>query len=160
MVRFNDLGHRKTLQGQLVWFLLWLFVTVTGLCLHASSALHGTHQQLGLPACPSVALFDRPCFGCGMTTSFTATLHGDFATAFSAHPFGPPLYLLFTVSALASGFGWWKKSRVEPNDRFMNKFMMALVFAFVTFGIVRFATTRYHSEEYAITQAALRIQGR
>ena len=75
MVRFRDGVPRNKLSGQLVWFLAWVGITGFGLFLTASRELHGTHQQLGLPPCPSVAFFDRPCFGCGMTTSITSLLH-------------------------------------------------------------------------------------
>lgn len=54
----------------------------------------GTHQQLGLPPCTMIVLFDRPCPGCGMTTSFAHFVRGQFRDAARANPAG----LLIAVS--------------------------------------------------------------
>lgn len=158
MVQFRDGVPKKKLMGQLVWFLAWVFITGFGIYLTASKDLHGTHQSLGLPPCPSVAFFDRPCFGCGMTTSITALLHFDFATAFRAHPFGPPFYILFTITALMCGYGWWKGKYFDTDDRIFNKGMMLITIAFVTFGIVRFATVKYNSPDFFWMQKTLQAQ--
>ena len=158
MVKFIDGAQRSRLTGQLAWFLAWAGVTAVGLVLRPSAALHGTHQELGLPPCPSVALFDRPCFGCGMTTSFTALLHLDFATAFRAHPFGPLFYFLFTASALACGYGWWKGKYLDTSSKAFNRVMVVITVAFVAFGIGRFATVKYNSDEYALSQFAKRLR--
>jgi hypothetical protein len=48
----------------------------------------GTHQRLGLPPCTMILLFDRPCPGCGMTTSFAHFVRGQFADAVRANPAG------------------------------------------------------------------------
>lgn len=63
-----------------------LGVLVTAAWLAPSEAGHGTHEQLGLPACGWVAMFDRPCPTCGMTTSFAHAASGDFARSWAAHP--------------------------------------------------------------------------
>jgi hypothetical protein len=55
---------------------------------------YGTHQQLGLPPCTMIALFNRPCPGCGMTTSFAHFVRGQFGDAARANPAG----LLIAVS--------------------------------------------------------------
>lgn len=67
---------RKALRSQLTWFASWAVITVIGAILSPEKSGHGTHQQLGLPPCPSVLFFDRPCPGCGLTTSWTALIHG------------------------------------------------------------------------------------
>ena len=56
---------------------------------------HGTHQQLGLPACGFRLVTGYPCPGCGMTTSFACFVRGDFAASAEANPAG---LLLATVS--------------------------------------------------------------
>ena len=61
MALYEGTDVRKRLSGQLTFFFVWLFVTVVGLCLHADPSGHGTHTQLGMPPCPSVLLFNRPC---------------------------------------------------------------------------------------------------
>ena len=143
MELFDDGWPRKKLSGQLVWFLCWLFVTVVALCLHPNAAHHGTHQQLGLPPCPSVLFFHRPCPGCGLTTSWTALLHGNLGSSFRAHPLGPLLYLLFTGSSLLGFFGWVKGRRLRSDSKAANYGLVAVLVAMLSFGFFRFATTKY-----------------
>ncbi len=152
MVRFRNDVPKARLSGQLVWFVAWLAITLFAIVLRPSTSLHGTHQQLGLPACPSVAFFDRPCFGCGMTTSFTSVVHGDFATAWQAHPFGPLFYLLFTASALMCLWGWMKGLYLDTDGKAFNRATIALTLGFVAFGVFRFSTVTYGSDEFRITQ--------
>ena len=38
---------------------------------------HGTHRQLGLPACTLKSLTGIGCPSCGMTTAFALLMHGD-----------------------------------------------------------------------------------
>ncbi|RYG48378.1 DUF2752 domain-containing protein [bacterium] len=134
--------------SQLVWFGIWGAVTAFGIFLKADPHGHGTHQSLGLPPCPSVLLLGRPCPGCGLTTSWTALLHGDFGTAFRAHPLGPLLYLGYTVSALLSLYLARKSLRFDPADRRIERAMMIGAAAFFAFGAVRMAlTTGYRTEK-------------
>ncbi len=69
---------------------------VVGMMLHPSADGHGTHTQLGMPACGWVAAFDRPCPTCGMTTAFSDAARGWFAAALAAQPMGA---LLAVVAA-------------------------------------------------------------
>jgi hypothetical protein len=143
MKLFRAETDKRRLVSQLLWFGTWLGVTGVAAFLHPDSHGHGTHQQLGLPPCPSVMLFDRPCPGCGLTTSWTALVHGDFARAFSAHPLGPILYLLFTVSAFLALYGWRKGLLLETDsDRFTKRFGYGLVI-FLGFGFSRMALTSH-----------------
>jgi hypothetical protein len=136
-------GHpERKLHGQLLWFGVWLVVTLIGaLVLTPSAAGHGTHQQLGLPPCPTVMLFDRPCPGCGLTTSWTALLHGRVGESLRAHPLGPPLYAIFSLSALFALFGWWTGRRARTEDRWFNWGVSGVVICLVVFGIVRASVT-------------------
>ena len=52
---------------------------------------YGTHEQLGLPACQFMRWTGWPCPYCGMTTSFSHFVRGQFAAAFRIHPCGPLL---------------------------------------------------------------------
>jgi hypothetical protein len=61
---------------------------VIGAMLAPDGAGHGTHTQLGLPACGWVAAFDRPCPTCGMTTAFAHAARGDLLEAFTSQPMG------------------------------------------------------------------------
>jgi len=65
-----------------------------------SSEGHGTHQQLGLPACGWLVSTGRPCATCGMTTSFASLTKGDIGGSLSAQPFG-------TFLALGSASVFW-----------------------------------------------------
>lgn len=70
-------------------------------------------------------------------------LHGDFAAAWSAHPFGTFLYVLFTVSAILSIVGYRKGLRLVTDSKPMNTFLGTVVIAFLVYGAVRFATKTY-----------------
>lgn len=138
MIEFVPVDSRKPLIGQLIWFVFWLGVTAVGVYLSPSPRGHGTHTQLGLSPCASATLFDRPCPGCGLTTSFTATIHGQFLEAFQAHIFGPILYLLFTVTALVCGYTYARKIRFVTDTKAFNWALGILVGVFVLYGGVRF----------------------
>ncbi len=68
--------------------------------LHPSPNGHGTHEQMGLPACGWVAAFGKPCPTCGMTTAFAAAAHRDALGAVRAQPMGAAL-------ALVTATGFW-----------------------------------------------------
>jgi hypothetical protein len=142
MIRFDPVASRRELWGHLVWFFAWLGVTAVGFLLTPSENGHGTHQQLGLPPCPSVIFFERPCPGCGLTTSWTATLHGQLVAAFSAHNLGPLLYALFTASAFACAYGFATKKRFDTDGPAFNRFLVMVTIAFFVYGIARMALVR------------------
>jgi len=146
MIRFNPVSSRRYVAGQFVWFLLWVGVTSIGLYLTPSPEGHGTHTELGLPPCPCVVFFGRPCPGCGLTTSFTATLHGNLRLAFRAHPLGPFLYAIFTVTAFLGLWGWWNRKRIDATSLPMRRFSAAAVIAFVAFGVMRFAMSPHYGD--------------
>jgi len=147
-------ASRKEALGQLTWFLVWVAVTGIGLWLRPDAHGHGTHQQLGFPPCPSVLLFDRPCPGCGLTTSWTALLHGQFGLAFAAHPLGPALYLVFTVSAWLCLYAWRKNCVVATHAKPLSRLGIAGLVIFMGFGAVRAATTPHFgtTSEHLIAQ--------
>jgi hypothetical protein len=55
---------------------------------------HGTHTQLGMPACGWAAVLDTPCPTCGMTTAFSAAADARVVDAFLIQPLGSVLALL------------------------------------------------------------------
>lgn len=132
---------RKPLRGHLLWFLIWLAVTLIAIKLTPSPTGHGTHTELGLPPCPSMLLFGKPCPGCGLTTSFTATVHGQFGAAFHAHPLGPILYGLFTVTAWLCLYGFIKQRQMPTDTRAYNFALCFLMIGFFIFGVFRFIET-------------------
>ena len=64
---------------------------------------HGTHMQLGLPKCSWVALMDKPCPTCGMTTSFTHAADGSLRAAATAQPAGT-LLAIVSAAVMWGGF--------------------------------------------------------
>ncbi len=82
--------------GHLLILIAVLAFWGVGLYLTPDPSGHGTHQQLGLPPCAIYFLTGRPCPSCGLTTSVSATLHGNLALAWRANPFG---ILIVAVSA-------------------------------------------------------------
>lgn len=142
MTWFRPNWSRRRLTGHVAWFGGWLAVTVGAMLVHPSPHGHGSHQQLGLPACPSVVLFGRPCPGCGLTTSFAALVRGDLATAWAAHPFGPLLYVAWTLTAWACLYGFLRRQRFETETRGWTLAIAGLTLAFFVYGVARFATKR------------------
>ena len=141
MALYEAVESKRKIAGQLIYFVTWAMVTFIGACLHASPTGHGTHEQLGLPPCPSVLFFSRPCPGCGLTTSWTALIHGNLSFAFHAHPLGPVLYAFFTVTAFMALRGWIRSQRLNLETPSFNRAMMVAALAFFAFGLVRMATT-------------------
>jgi hypothetical protein len=139
MTLYESAPNRRVISGQLVCFVTWLAVTAIGAFLHPSHTGHGTHEQLGLPPCPSVLLFDRPCPGCGLTTSWTALIHGDLAFSLHAHPLGPILYLIFTAIAVLGLIGWFKQMRLLTDSPRINRVLLAGAVVFLGFGLARMA---------------------
>lgn len=52
---------------------------------------HGTHTQLGLSPCSTMARLGRPCPSCGMTTAFACFVRGDVIGAIKAQVLGTVL---------------------------------------------------------------------
>lgn len=95
--------------SRVMWFVLFaipLAVMITAAGLTADAAGHGTHTQLGLPPCGFLVITGLPCPGCGLTTSFTNMIHGNFVEAARANPFGVLLFLVSfaTIPVAAVGF--------------------------------------------------------
>jgi hypothetical protein len=120
--------------------LLGVLVMVgVGLYLTPDPAGHGTHQQLGLPPCTIYYLTGRPCPSCGLTTSVSAILHGQFGLAWRANPMGFLIVAAATAIALNSLFAllWGRSVRIE-NTRF-TLLLLALLALWLLHGAVRFA---------------------
>jgi len=63
----------------------------------------GTHRQFGLPPCYVRVQTGVPCPGCGLTTSFTHFVRGEFGRAFHANAAG---LLLATFCVLCIPWCW------------------------------------------------------
>lgn len=146
MALFEPVPTRRSIAMQAVLFAVWVAVTGVGAWLKPNSSGHGTHTQLGLPPCPSVYLFGRPCPGCGMTTSWTNFIHGHLAAALHAHPLGPLMYVLFTIAAILAFIGFCRKQRFSIDSPRTNFALVGLLVVFFGFGIIRMVTvTNYMS---------------
>jgi hypothetical protein len=136
------LKERRFELSQWLWFGTWIVVTVIAWRLKPDHVGHGTHQQLGLPPCPSVIFFGRPCPACGLTTSWTATVHGDLPMAFQAHALGTILYVSFTISAFMAGWGALRHIRVGTDTPLFNRVTVIIAIVFFVYGVGRFALTK------------------
>jgi Protein of unknown function (DUF2752) len=148
MTIFRPEPNLRRRLAQSTWFVVWLAVTVIAALLTPDSHLHGTHQQLGLPPCPTVLLFDRPCPGCGLTTSWTALVHGNLPLAFHAHPLGPILYLGFTGFAWMTLYGLVKAKLVITDSADASRGILVGFAVFLGFGLVRLAVTPHFGTQY------------
>ncbi len=137
MLRTEPAATKKAVSSYLLWFGVWAAITLIGLILTPHPDGHGTHRQLGLPPCASAFLLNRPCPGCGLTTSWTALLHGKITTSFQAHQFGPFLYLAFTASAIAA-FWAWNKQRYFVYSKAANRVLLGFVAVFLAVCVYRF----------------------
>ncbi|MGE3109487.1 MAG: DUF2752 domain-containing protein [Phycisphaerales bacterium] len=77
-----------------------LAVMIVGTSLTPAAEGHGTHQQLGLPACAFYVSTGSPCPTCGMTTAFSHVAHREPWRGFVTQPFGALL-------AIGVAVGFW-----------------------------------------------------
>ncbi|QDU81704.1 hypothetical protein Pla110_34490 [Polystyrenella longa] len=108
--------------GQLL-LAAWSLLLILGFAMAIYLAPHpsgsGTHQQLGLPPCTMKVVMGIPCPSCGMTTSFSNFVRGNFVAAYSANPAG---LLLATICVLIIPWCWVSIARrhlwkIENPDR-------------------------------------------
>jgi hypothetical protein len=130
-------------RAQLVWPVAWLAITLVALLLKPSPKGFGTHQQLGLAPCPSVLIFGRPCPGCGLTTSFTATVHGQLENAFVAHPLGTLLYIMFTVGSLGAAWAFFRGQRMQISTA-GYRVLWGVIGIYMAYGVFRFVVPPEH----------------
>ena len=115
---------KKTLSLLLAGLLItarWLAPNPAGL---------GTHEQLGFQPCWMLRLWQTRCPSCGMTTAWSHTLRGEFASAVRANLGGTALCLLAILAApwmLVSGLRgkWWGW---RPTEMTMSSIAAAVVF--------------------------------
>ena len=86
-------------------------------------------------------LFGHPCPGCGLTRSLTCISHLQFGKAWDYHPFGPLIYALFFANAALLCLPQQQRlklqTRISQHDRWLRPVYWAIVFAFLSFGVVR-----------------------
>jgi len=74
-----------------------------------------------------------------MTTSWTRLLHGDLPGAFEAHAFGPILYALYTVTALAALAFYVRGFRINTYNARFSRALEIFALVFIGYGVVRMA---------------------
>ena len=133
--------ERRQLHGQMVYFVAWVLVTGIGVWLTPSPRGYGTHTQLGLWPCLAKIAWNRPCPACGLTTSWTALLHGNLPLALHAHWLGPFLYLLFSASALLAGYGYLRGLWVDTSSPLLGRYSIGVLVIVLVYGAVRFVAS-------------------
>jgi hypothetical protein len=96
---------------------------------------YGTHHQLGFPDCTFIVLWGIPCPMCGMTTSWSNLMHGNWLTSFRSNPGGA---LLGITSMLAIPICIWRAwLGVATKNNWLSRFTL-LWFCLVIFVIALF----------------------
>ena len=124
--------------GQFLWVGIFIVLFVLSLRLNPNPSGHGTHMQLGLPPCPSVLMFGRPCPGCGMTTSFSYCAKGDFVDGFKVHPFGPILFVGWGLTAMMAGYGLLRGFTLDTSAKSFQWVLAIFAVLFFAYGAFRF----------------------
>lgn len=107
----------------------------------------GTHEQLGLPPCTFHLFTDVPCPSCGMTTSFTALMHGRVGDSLRANAVGTILAVGALVMAPYLAFCAFVGRRIGVNDYevlLARVIVLVLVLVFAGWGVrlgIRWLTT-------------------
>ena len=90
-----------------IWATLLLLsaaLLVVASSLEPAGAGVGTHTQLGMHPCATLAATGFPCPTCGMTTAFAHAADGRLLAAFATQPAGAVLALLTAMATLVSGY--------------------------------------------------------
>lgn len=84
-------------------------------------------------SCPMVMFTGYPCPGCGLTRAGVALLRGDFALAFSIHPF---IYAI----AVWGMFFVWNRYFSEKKSKWVVRGLLLIVVGMIVFYIYRMMT--------------------
>lgn len=107
------------------------------LCVAAALPSEGA----GIPLCPFKALTGLPCPGCGLTRAFSSLLHGQFAKAFTFHPFAfllvPVAFWMAAQLVLPAGLRDGQARWFRRHDRILRFSYLTFIYGFIGFGIVR-----------------------
>lgn len=101
----------------------------------------GTHQQLGLPPCTTIVLYGIRCPSCGMTTSWSLLLHGQFVESGRTNLGGMLLCIIALAYLPASCYFTWY-GRATRGEWFSISLAVAL-FAALGIAIVQWAWRLY-----------------
>jgi hypothetical protein len=88
----------------------------------------GTHQQLGLPPCTSIFLWNAPCPACGMTTSWAWMTRGHLLMATKTNIGGTMLAIIALVY-IPAGCYFCFIGRASKKERFSLWLAASLILA-------------------------------
>lgn len=92
----------------------------------------------GPTLCPMRLITGLPCPGCGLTRSWTAAAHGDFADAFSYNIFGPVSLIATIMFVTAVGILLIRGRPAASITRVLrHPIVIAVVVIWVLYGIAR-----------------------
>jgi len=108
---------------------------------------HGTHHQLGLPACAIKSLTGVGCPSCGMTTTFALLAHGDPLAAWQTNWAGCVVAMIAFVGttwflAVAAG--------LPPGRVSAERVVLAMVITGSSVALVRWVVTIGHGLKAAV----------
>lgn len=115
-------GYPVGIAGR-VLLAVWCVFLTSGFLLAASLEPDprgfGTHQRLGFPPCTFQVYFRVPCPSCGMTTSFSHFVRGEFLSSARANLAGLALAAVCAVQVPWSLISLWQGRlwRIEHPDR-------------------------------------------
>lgn len=141
MASISAPNSRTVFVARVWWFVLLVIpsvVLVIASGLQPNPLGHGTHTQLGLPACGFLLVTGYPCPGCGLTTTFAHMMNAELLGALSANPFGVMLFLSVVLFMLLAAWGLVRGAPVfETLERFRaDRVALALSIAAVVNWIV------------------------
>lgn len=114
-----------------------------GLGVMVASVLLPATGRFGIDLCFVHASTGLPCPGCGMTRAIIAVSHGHLATALGLHPFvvlaWPLFFGLAVLALLPSSVTARLDAWLNVRGRWLGRVYQVLIFAFVGFGVLRFA---------------------
>ena len=122
-----------------LWNRTTVFVAWAALVLSLFHPPHG----LGVRLCWLKASTGAPCWGCGLSRSFSCTVRGMFGDAWTYHPFGTVLSSLLlavvVVSVLPGGVRACVKQCLDRYSRVLTSVYAVFVTGFLLFGLARAA---------------------
>lgn len=119
--------------GALLISLSALAVLVTAALLPPAAKGLGTHQQMGFPACAWMATTGLPCPTCGMTTSFSHFVRGNWVGSIYVQPMG---FVLALLTGALFWAGLYIALTARPIHRLLRQLPMVwLIGAFMAMGI-------------------------
>jgi hypothetical protein len=95
------LGLRGRLTAALTAGTCFVVLAIAAVLPPNSSGM-GTHRELGLEECSFLLRTGLPCPSCGMTTSFSWFMHGNWLASFYVQPFGMALALATLIRVWAA----------------------------------------------------------